>query len=181
LFGPYAGFTTKFLNEGSYLDLIKSVKPSNIKPMLNVGKQHTDLTRYLIVEAMKTHTSKISVLRQFYPDALKADWRLENAGKRVQIIKKCDEKGGKLEFGTEIVAAKDGTIAALLGASPGASVAVQAMLDVIERCFKLPLQQVDWQEKIRQLIPSYQQSLIDNPTLLNSVRQRTLKTLKLQD
>lgn len=181
LFGPYAGFTTKFLNEGSYLDLIKSVKPSNIKPMLNVGKQHTDLTRYLIVEAMKTHASKISVLRQFYPDAIKADWRLENAGKRVQIIKKCDEKGGKLEFGTEIVAAKDGTIAALLGASPGASVAVQAMLDVIERCFKLPLQQADWQEKIRQLIPSYQQSLIDNPTLLNSVRQRTLKTLKLQD
>ena len=149
--------------------------------MLNVGKQHTDLTRYLIVEAMKTHTSKISVLRQFYPDALKADWRLENAGKRVQIIKKCDEKGGKLEFGTEIVAAKDGTIAALLGASPGASVAVQAMLDVIERCFKPSLQQPDWQEKIRQLIPSYQQSLVDNPTLLNTVRQRTLKTLKLQD
>jgi malate dehydrogenase (quinone) len=180
LFGPYAGFTTKFLNEGSYLDLIQSVKPSNIKPMLKVGKQHTDLTRYLIVEAMKTHRSKISVLRQFYPDAIKADWRLENAGKRVQIIKKCAEKGGKLEFGTEIVAAKDGSIAALLGASPGASVAVQAMLDVVERCFSQQLQSAEWQEKIRALIPSYTLSLIDNPALLATVRQRTLSTLQLQ-
>lgn len=179
LFGPYAGFTTKFLNQGSYLDLIKSVKPGNIKPMLKVGKQHTDLTRYLIVEAMKTHTSKLAVLRQFYPDAIKADWRLENAGKRVQIIKKCDEKGGKLEFGTEIVAAKDGTIAALLGASPGASVAVQAMLDVLERCFSQQLESTDWQNKIRLLIPSYKQSLIDDPELLKAVRQRTLTTLKL--
>ncbi len=180
LFGPYAGFTTKFLKEGSYLDLIKSVKPSNIKPMLKVGRQHTDLTRYLITEAMKTHTSKISVLRQFYPQAIKADWRLEHAGKRVQIIKKCDEKGGKLEFGTEIVAAKDGSIAALLGASPGASVAVQAMLDVLERCFGAQLQSADWQEKMRALIPSYKLSLIDNPALLQTVRQRTLKTLKLR-
>ncbi len=179
LFGPYAGFTTKFLNQGSYLDLIKSVKPGNIKPMLKVGKQHTDLTRYLIVEAMKTHTSKLAVLRQFYPDAIKADWRLENAGKRVQIIKKCDEKGGKLEFGTEIVAAKDGTIAALLGASPGASVAVQTMLDVLERCFSQQLESTDWQNKIRLLIPSYKQSLIDDPELLKAVRQRTLTTLKL--
>nr|MBZ4200556.1 malate dehydrogenase (quinone) [Methylotenera sp.] len=180
LFGPYAGFTTKFLNEGSYLDLIKSVKPGNIKPMLKVGKQHTDLTRYLILEAMKTHTSKISVLRQFYPDAIKADWRLENAGKRVQIIKKCDEKGGKLEFGTEIVAAKDGTIAALLGASPGASVAVQAMLDVLEQCFSQQLSSTDWQNKIRSLIPSYKLSLMEDKELLKAVRQRTLKTLKLQ-
>lgn len=177
LFGPYAGFTTKFLNAGSYLDLIKSVKPGNIQPMLKVGCQHTDLTRYLISEALKTRTSKITVLRQFYPQALKADWHLENAGKRVQIIKKCDIKGGKLEFGTEIVAAQDGSIAALLGASPGASVAVQAMIEVIERCFSTQLQSSAWQAKMKALVHSYGVSLIDNVDLLHSIRQRTLSTL----
>jgi malate dehydrogenase (quinone) len=179
LFGPYAGFTTKFLNEGSYLDLIKSVKPGNIHPMLKVSRHNTNLTRYLITEALKTRTSKIGVLRQFYPQAVKADWHLENAGKRVQIIKKCDEKGGKLEFGTEIVAAQDGTIAALLGASPGASVSVKAMLDVIERCFSAQLQTSDWQSKIKALVPSYGETLIENAALLKKVRQRTLSTLNL--
>jgi malate dehydrogenase (quinone) len=179
LFGPYAGFTTKFLNEGSYLDLIKSVKPGNIHPMLKVSRHNTNLTRYLITEALKTRTSKIGVLRQFYPQAMKADWHLENAGKRVQIIKKCDEKGGKLEFGTEIVAAQDGTIAALLGASPGASVSVKAMLDVIERCFSAQLQTSDWQTKIKALVPSYGETLIENAALLKKIRQRTLSTLNL--
>jgi malate dehydrogenase (quinone) len=179
LFGPYAGFTTKFLNEGSYLDLIKSVKPGNIHPMLKVSRHNTNLTRYLITEALKTRTSKIGVLRQFYPQAMKADWHLENAGKRVQIIKKCDEKGGKLEFGTEIVAAQDGTIAALLGASPGASVSVKAMLDVIERCFSAQLQTSNWQSKIKALVPSYGETLIENAVLLKKIRQRTLSTLNL--
>lgn len=179
LFGPYAGFTTKFLKEGSYLDLLQSVKPNNIQPMLKVSSQHTDLTRYLITEALKTHTSKISVLRQFYPQAVKDDWHLVNAGKRVQIIKKCDVKGGKLEFGTEIVAAQDGTIAALLGASPGASVSVQAMVDVIERCFSTQMKSSHWQEKMKRLIPSYGESLIDNASLLQKVRKVTLKTLNL--
>jgi malate dehydrogenase (quinone) len=110
---------------------------------------------------------------------VKADWHLENAGKRVQIIKKCDEKGGKLEFGTEIVAAQDGTIAALLGASPGASVSVKAMLDVIERCFSAQLQTSDWQTKIKALVPSYGETLIENAALLKKIRQRTLSTLNL--
>jgi len=179
LFGPYAGFTTKFLNEGSYLDLIKSVKPGNIQPILKVSRHNTDLTRYLITEVLKTRTSKIGVLRQFYPQASKADWHLENAGKRVQIIKKCDVKGGKLEFGTEIVAAQDGTIAALLGASPGASVAVQAMIDVIERCFSAQMQTSPWQAKMKALVPSYGESLIENADFLKKIRQRTLSTLNL--
>ena len=179
LFGPYAGFTTKFLKEGSYLDLIKSVKTNNIKPMLKVGRHNTDLTRYLIGEALQTHGSRIGTLRQFYPHAVKADWHLENAGKRVQIIKKCDVKGGKLEFGTEIVASQDGSIATLLGASPGASVAVQAMVDVIERCFPTQMKSNDWQNKMKTIVPSYGQSLIVNADLLKQVRERTLKTLSL--
>lgn len=179
LFGPYAGFTTKFLNQGSYLDLIKSLKPNNIKSMLSAGRQNIELTRYLIGEALQNHASRVTTLREFYPEALEEDWHLENAGKRVQIIKKCGEKGGKLEFGTEIVSAEDGSIAALLGASPGASVAVQAMIDVIERCFSPQMQTTAWQSKMNKLVPSYGESLVEDSNLLKNIRQRTLKTLNL--
>ncbi|HSI37497.1 MAG TPA: malate dehydrogenase (quinone) [Methylotenera sp.] len=179
LFGPYAGFTTKFLKQGSYLDLFKSVKPNNLKSMLSVGRHNTDLTRYLIGEALQKHGSRVNTLRQFYPQATETDWHLESAGKRVQIIKKCDEKGGKLEFGTEIVAAEDGSIAALLGASPGASVSVQAMISVIERCFGEQIKDHAWQQKMKTLVPSYGESLVENAALLKTVRARTLKTLGL--
>ena len=118
-------------------------------------------------------------LREFLPQAVNADWALENAGQRVQIIKNCETKWGKLEFGTEIVAAKDGSLAALLGASPGASTSVQAMINVIERCFVNQLRTQCWQEKLKQLIPSYGESLIENAALLAKVRQRNLATLKL--
>lgn len=180
LFGPYAGFTTKFLKQGSYWDLFKSLKLNNIKSMLGVAFHNFDLTKYLIKEALQTHFSRIATLRHFYPDAHYADWHLENAGKRVQIIKKCEDKGGKLEFGTEIVASEDGTIAALLGASPGASVSVQAMINVIEKCFSSQMQDAAWQTKMKTLVPSYGESLVENATLLKSVRERTLKTLRLK-
>lgn len=179
LFGPYAGFTTKFLKQGSYLDLFKSVKTDNLKPLLGVARHNFDLTRYLVGEAVQTHKSRMQSLRQYYPQAKAKDWHLESAGKRVQIIKECDNKGGKLEFGTEIVSSADGTIAALLGASPGASVSVQAMINVIERCFSSHTKSTDWQQKMKALVPSYGESLVDNAELLAKVRARTLRTLKL--
>lgn len=179
LFGPYAGFTTKFLKKGSYLDLFKSVKPGNLKSLLGAGRHNMDLTRYLIGEALQKHSSRVTTLREFYPQAADADWHLENAGKRVQIIKRCDVKGGKLEFGTEIVAANDGSIAALLGASPGASVSVQAMINVIERCFPQHIKTEQWHSRIKALIPSYGESLIENSQLLGQVRSRTLQVLNL--
>jgi malate dehydrogenase (quinone) len=179
LFGPYAGFTTKFLKNGSYLDLIKSIKPNNLKAMLGVGRHHVDLTRYLIGEAVQKHTDRMQSLRQFYPQARDEDWHLEHAGKRVQIIKNCDEKGGKLEFGTEIVASSDGSLAALLGASPGASVSVQAMLDVMTKCFKNEMASEAWQAKLKQAIPSFGESLIENAELLKKIRQDNLQRLKL--
>jgi len=180
LFGPYAGFTTKFLKKGSYLDLFKSVKPNNLKSLLGAGRHNIDLTRYLIGEALQKHSSRVTTLREFYPLAADADWHLESAGKRVQIIKQCDEKGGKLEFGTEIVAAKDGSIAGLLGASPGASVSVQAMINVIERCFSDKIKTEQWRSRIKALIPSYGESLIDDSQLLAQVRNRTLQVLNLR-
>ncbi len=179
LFGPFAGFTTKFLKGGSKLDLAKSLKMNNIKAMISVGRHNMDLTKYLVNETKQTHAQRINALRDFLPDADPNDWTLQHAGQRVQIIKNCEKKWGKLEFGTEIVAAKDGTLAALLGASPGASVSVQAMLDVLQRCFPQQVQSEAWQAKLTALIPSYGKSLIDDANLLKKVRARTLQTLQL--
>lgn len=179
LFGPFAGFTTKFLKKGSVLDLFSSVKRYNVKPMMAVGIDNMDLTRYLIAESFQSHKDRVASLRNFFPDAKEDDWALQNAGMRVQIIKKDANGHGKLEFGTEIVAAKDGSLAALLGASPGASTAVQAMIDVLERCFKERMASAEWQAKMRELVPSYGQSLVKDAELLKSVRQRTLSTLGL--
>ena len=179
LFGPFAGFTTKFLKAGSKLDLAKSIKKNNIKAMLGVGKNNADLTKYLIKETTQTHEQRMNTLRTFLPQANSADWHLEQAGQRVQVIKNCEENWGKLEFGTEIVSAKNGSLAALLGASPGASVSAKAMLDVIERCFAKQLVQDSWQAKLKLLMPAYGESLIDNADLLNRVRKQTHTVLKL--
>jgi malate dehydrogenase (quinone) len=179
LFGPFAGFTTKFLKAGSKFDLAKSVKANNLKALMGVGRHNLDLTKYLMKEATQTHEQRMNALREFLPDAINTDWVLQDAGQRVQIIKNCNKKWGKLEFGTEIVASKDGTLAALLGASPGASVSVKAMIDVVERCFAEQLQSKTWADKMHTLVPSYRQSLIGDAKLLQQVRQRTLKTLNL--
>jgi len=179
LFGPFAGFTTRFLKQGSVFDLFGSVRAANLRPMLSVSKSNMDLTRYLIGEVFQSHADRVGSLRNFFPDAREGDWTLQMAGQRVQIIKQTEEGGGKLEFGTEIVAAKDGTLAALLGASPGASTAANAMLDVLERCFPEKMKSSQWQERMRDLVPSYGQTLVTDASLLDQVRQRTLSTLKL--
>ncbi|OIR16065.1 malate:quinone oxidoreductase [mine drainage metagenome] len=179
LFGPFASITTKFLKEGSALDLFASLKRNNLKPMLAVARDNFELTRYLITEAFRSHKERMAILRGFYADAKDDDWELASAGQRVQIIKGCDKNGGKLEFGTEIVTARDGSLAALLGASPGASTSVQAMIEVIERCFKQRMKSADWKHKMKEMVPSYGESLDENVKLLHEVRRRTLSTLRL--
>ena len=178
LFVPYAGFTTKFLKKGSMLDLPGSVKADNLKPMMSVGMNNMDLTKYLIGEVFQSQHSRIDALRNFYPEVCDEDWHLQSAGQRVQVIKKTQE-GGKLQFGTEVVTSRDGSLAALLGASPGASIATHTMLEVIERCFPERLASTAWQQRIKAMIPAYGQSLINDADLLASVRKRTLTTLGL--
>ncbi|EAT12974.1 malate dehydrogenase (quinone) [Bermanella marisrubri] len=178
LFGPYAGFTTKFLKAGSKFDLLKSVRRNNLMPMMDVGVNNMDLTKYLIGEVMQSHEDRMTALRDYFPQASSEKWTLAQAGQRVQIIKKDGTGRGKLEFGTELVAAKDGSLAALLGASPGASVAAQAMIEVLEKCMADKLND-GWQERLKQWIPSYGESLVDNAALLESVRPDVLKALKL--
>jgi malate dehydrogenase (quinone) len=178
LFGPFAGFTMRFLKKGSKLDLLKSVSPSNLMPMMSVGLHNMDLTKYLINEVLQSHSERVASLRDYFPSCKDEDWTLAAAGQRVQIIKKDEQGKGKLEFGTELVAAEDGSIAALLGASPGASVAAQAMIEVLERCFSEKMES-GWSERLKELIPSYGQSLVDDGELLTKVREKTLDTLQL--
>ncbi|MNB77576.1 Malate:quinone oxidoreductase [Pseudomonas fluorescens] len=178
LFGPYAGFTTKFLKHGSFLDLPMSVRAANIGPMLAVARDNMDLTKYLMSEAMQSMEQRLDSLRRFYPEAKAEDWRLEVAGQRVQIIKKDPKKGGVLQFGTELVAAKDGSLAALLGASPGASVTVSIMLELIERCFPEKTRTV-WAAKLKEIFPAREKALETDAALYNKVSTHSDECLGL--
>lgn len=179
LFGPYAGFTTKFLKRGSFMDLPLSIRPSNIGPMMAVARDNMDLTRYLIKEVMQSMEDRLATLRGFYPEAKAEDWRLEIAGQRVQIIKKDPKKGGILQFGTELVAAKDGTIAALLGASPGASVTVSIMLDLLERCFPEQYRSQAWSNKLQEMFPAREATLQNDAAAYREISQMADKRLGL--
>ena len=179
LFGPYAGFSTKFLKNGSFMDLPLSIKFSNIIPMVAVGLANIPLTKYLIHEVRQTPDDKLKALQEFLPEAQMKDWELEIAGQRVQVIKKDAEHGGVLEFGTEVVCAADGSLAALLGASPGASTSVSIMLGLIERCFPQQMQSPEWQAKVKTMIPAYGQPLVKNPQLCDSIRAWTSSVLGL--
>lgn len=179
LFGPYAGFSTKFLKKGSYFDWFSSVTTHNLIPSLHAGKNNLSLTKYLIKEVLQSKERRLSALRKFVPDIYDEDWELVVAGQRVQVIKKCKEKGGKLEFGTEVITAADGTLAALLGASPGASIAVSAMLEVIRKCFASEWQSTQWQSKLKEMIPSFGESLIKNAEICAKVRSQSDEILKI--
>ncbi|WP_046245740.1 malate dehydrogenase (quinone) [Hymenobacter terrenus] len=179
LFGPYAGFSTKFLKKGSYTDLFRSIELGNIRPLLYAGARNLGLTRYLIGQVLQSPEDRTAALREYYPAADPADWQLEVAGQRVQVIKKDKKEGGVLEFGTEMVTAADGSIAALLGASPGASTAVAIMLDLVQKCFPDRAATSEWQARFRQLVPSFGQHLADSPGLTAAVREHSRGVLQL--
>lgn len=181
LFGPYAGFSTKFLKNGSYLDLPLSLEVDNIWPMISAGIKNFHLTKYLVKQVMQSPEERFEMLQKYYPDAKFEDWELAIAGQRVQIIKKDENEGGVLKFGTEIVTSKDHTLAALLGASPGASTSVTIMLDLLQKCFPELLKTADWQSNIKTMIPTYGKSLIDDAELCRATRKRTTAILKLEE
>ena len=179
LFGPFAGFSPKFLKTGSMMDLVTSVKPHNLFTMLAAGAKEMSLTKYLVQQVMLSKEQRLEELRIFIPDAKAEDWDLVVAGQRVQAIKDTEAGGkGTPQYGTEVITAEDGSIAALLGASPGASTAVPVMLDVLKRCF--PDHITEWEPKIKEMIPSYGMSLMNNPELLKDVHAETAETLRLK-
>ncbi len=178
LFGPYAGWTPKFLKKGSYLDLVKSLRLGNIPSYLGVGVQEMGLTKYLLEEVLKDQAARVESLREYMPEARAEDWELVTAGQRVQVIKPIGApKFGSLEFGTALINSNDGTIAGLMGASPGASIAPSAMLEVLERCFGNRI--ADWAPKLKEMIPSYGTRLSKDSNLFNEQWDRSQKALKL--
>ncbi|MGG3283867.1 malate:quinone oxidoreductase [Paenibacillus solani] len=179
LFGPFAGFSPKFLKTGSNLDLIGSVKPNNVITMLAAGVKEMALTKYLIQQVMLSNEKRMEELREFIPNAKSEDWDIVVAGQRVQVIKDTDAGRGTLQFGTEVVSASDGSVAALLGASPGASTAVHVMLEVLQKCF--PQHMKEWEPKIKEMIPSYGVLLAENPELFQQIYNETAQTLGLSN
>jgi len=179
LFGPFATFSTKFLKEGSYFDLFTSMTTHNIWPMTKVGIEQYPLVEYLAGQLMLSDDDRFKALQEYFPHAKQEDWRLWQAGQRVQVIKRDEEKGGVLKLGTEVVASQDGSIAGLLGASPGASTAAPIMLDVMQKVFKDKVASPAWQEKIRQIVPSYGTHLNDDPERVYQEWKYTSDVLQL--
>ncbi|UXS00471.1 malate dehydrogenase (quinone) [Agrobacterium tumefaciens] len=179
LFGPFATFSTKFLKNGSYFDLVSSVTTSNAWPMVRVGVDEYPLVEYLAGQLMMSDDDRFAALQEYFPNAKQNDWRLWQAGQRVQIIKRDADKGGVLKLGTEIVASQDGSIAGLLGASPGASTAAPIMLNVLEKVFKDKVATPEWQAKIRQIVPSYGTKLNDSADMVQQEWAYTAEKLQL--
>ncbi|MEZ7610158.1 malate:quinone oxidoreductase [Staphylococcus capitis] len=178
LFGPFAGFSPKFLKTGSYLDLIKSVKPNNIVTMLSAGVKEFNLTKYLVSQLMLSNEERIDDLRVFFPEAKDEDWEVITAGQRVQVIKDTDKSKGNLQFGTEVITSEDGTLAALLGASPGASTAVDIMFDVLQRCYQSEFS--DWESKIKEMVPSFGLKLSEHEDVYHAVNKEITKYLNVK-
>jgi malate dehydrogenase (quinone) len=178
LFGPFALQSTKFLKNGSWRDLFNSVYKDNVGPMMAVGAENAELVEYLVKQAMLTDKDRQAELVKYFPNAKQVDWKLITAGQRVQVIKRDPKKGPVLQFGTEIVTDQQGTIAALLGASPGASTSPAIMLEVLKKAFPQRLASI-WTPKIEAMIPSYGRMLNDDPAFTNQIRRMTSATLNL--
>lgn len=179
LFGPFATFSTKYLKNGSLFDLLSATTTSNFMPMTHVGIDNFDLVKYLIGQVMLNDDDRFAALKEYYPNARKEDWKLIQAGQRVQIIKKDAEKGGVLKLGTEIVTDQQKTVAALLGASPGASTAAPITLNVMQKLFPQQFASAEWQQKIRAIVPSFGQKLNGNTALTQQVWDNTASVLQL--
>jgi malate dehydrogenase (quinone) len=133
----------------------------NIASLIKVGLYNIPLVKYLMQQGTQSMNTRMKELRNFYPDAKDEDWELIDAGIRVQAIKKEDGDAGIVHFGTEVLSSSDKSISALLGASPGASVSVNIILEIIRENFGHLLQTKQGHERMVNMIPSYDEKLVD--------------------
>lgn len=160
LFGPFAAWTTKFLNrQGSITDLPFSIRPDNFMTLVKIGLSNLDLVKYLVQQGTQSMQDRMDVLHVFYPAARAEDWKLIDAGIRVQAIKKTDGEAGIVHYGTEVIASADRSLSALLGASPGASVSVSIMMEVIKTCFPHLLSSEEGRTRMSAMIPAWDEDL----------------------
>ena len=178
VFGPYAGWSPKFLKHGHFTDLPRSIKPDNVLSMLGVGATQMTLVNYLIGQLRLSEPDRVRALREFAPSAMDSDWEPTVAGQRVQVIRRDKRKGGVLDFNTTVLSTGDGSIAGLLGGSPGASTAVPAMLDVLQRCFADRYD--SWLPALKEMVPSLGVELSREPTLFDEVWSWGTKALRLE-
>ena len=148
--------------------------------MVGAGLDNMDLTKYLITEVLKSMDKRVESLKEYFPNAKKEDWRLEIAGQRAQTMKRDKNNKPVLAFGTEVINSADGSLAVLLGASPGASTTVSIMINLIKKCFPEQYNSPEWQAKFKEMIPSFGQKLNQNPELLKESRKRTSEALQLK-
>jgi malate dehydrogenase (quinone) len=183
LFGPFAAWTMKFLHKkGSVTDLPFSIRPNNIATLIKIGIHNVDLVRYLVQQGTQSMDARMKVLHVFYPAAQAKDWKLIDAGIRVQAIKKTDGEAGIVHYGTEVITDATRTISALLGASPGASVSVNIVLEVIKKCFPQLLASPEGHARMKEMIPTYDED-IKLPAYADrfrTIRKRTDEILQLR-
>lgn len=182
LFGPFAAWTSKFLHgKGSVLDLPGSIRLNNIATLLKIGASNLDLIKYLVQQGTQSMNDRMEVLHVFYPGAKKEDWKLIDAGIRVQAIKKTDGQAGIVHYGTEVITDQDRTLAALLGASPGASTSVHIVLEVVKKCFPQLLSTPEGAARMKALIPTYDVDikLPENAAYFEAQSRRATELLNL--
>jgi malate dehydrogenase (quinone) len=180
LFGPYAGFSSKFLKHGSHADLFRSIEPGNVRPMLAVARDDWRLAEYMIGQVLQTGAHQFELLKEFFPHAQRPEWREAVAGQRVQIIKPDPTRTGVLEFGTELVGSADNSIVALLGASPGASTSAFIAVQVLEKCFENELAS-GWRDRLKTIIPTYGIDLVRDADACRDIRAKTAAVLKIDN
>ncbi|CAM3286554.1 malate dehydrogenase (quinone) [Paracoccus nototheniae] len=179
-FGPFATFSTNFLMQDSFTGLFRSMNTANLRPMMDVGIDDFGLVTYLAGQVVQTQSSRIDQVREYFPDAPSEGWTLTQAGQRVQIIKRTETGGGSLQFGTELVTSQDGSFVSLLGASPGASTAPSIMLDALQRMFPDRFASAAWQNRLRDLVPSFGTALADDPRQLANAWAYSTEMLALR-
>jgi malate dehydrogenase (quinone) len=178
LFGPYAGFSSKFLKHGSLMDLFRSVTPAIIRPMLSVARDNVDLTEYLIEQLLQSESHRLATLDKYFrmPMRPTGPSRWPGSGSRSSSPTLDTAEFSSSEPG--LFRRKIGRSSACWGPPPAPPRRLQ--FSVLQKCFPDELTPSAWLPKLKEIIPSYGISLIDDGDLLRRVCADTAPVLKLE-
>ena len=153
MFGPYATFSTRLLKHGRRTDLFGTLRWNNLHVLAAALAQNLGLVRFLVKQLLASDRDKLAQLRRLYPGASSRDWEVIHAGQRAQLVVPDRRRVGRMQlWGTKLTVTGDGSMAGLLGASPGASTAVPIMVDLLQRAFPSEWEQ-RWRERMHAAVP----------------------------